>query len=136
MARFQQLSRVAIKFLNKDAANELRRLCVEDEDYLTMFETIDTMKSLGLRNDRVRYDIEFPTRNHLKVFLTKLIMKRRRQIDRDMTDLASQTNTAVISSTDYCEDKIVSHLCKNIFTPRQGKEDVNLAVKLKRSRAE
>ena len=78
------------------------------------------MRGLGFRNDKVRFDIEFPTRNHLKVFLAKLIAKRRRQLEAGLCDIASQSSTAIISSTDYCEDKVVSHLCKSVFTPRHG----------------
>ena len=78
VAIFQQLCRDSIKFLDKGAAEDLNRLCVKDEEFVQMFQLISTMKGLGLRKDRVRFDIEFPTRNHLKVFLTKLIVKRRK----------------------------------------------------------
>lgn len=85
-----------------------------------MFEVIGTMRGLGFRNDRTRFDIEFPTRNHLKVFLARLINKRRLQLEKGLTDLHSMNTTAIISSTDYCETNVVSKLCKSVFTPRQG----------------
>ena len=78
IARFQLLSKDAMKFLNKTASRELEELCVKDTDICTMFELLRSMKSLGLRNDKAKYDIEFPTRNHLKAFMMKLILKRRR----------------------------------------------------------
>ena len=79
-ARFQMLGRRAIKFYNKSAKRELAELCVRDEDICIMHELLQSMRSLGLRPNSNRYDIEFPTRNHLKVFLMKLITKRRRQL--------------------------------------------------------
>ena len=98
-----------------------------------MFDLIGTMRALGLRKNNVRFDIEFPTRNHLKVFLARLIVKRRRQLDKNLCDIHQQNSTAIISSTDYCEETVVSHLCKNIFTPRQQHtsavyHDTNLAT--------
>ena len=120
VAKFQQLGKEALKFLNKSASGELEELCVKDPDIVTMFKMIGTMKGLGLRKDTVRFDIEFPTRNHLKVFLARMIVKRRRQLEKGLCDLHLQNSTAIISSTDYCDDNVVSHLCKNIFTPRQG----------------
>ena len=57
--------------------------------------------------------------------LTKLIMKRRMQVEKGMTNLAMYNSTTIISSTDYCEENVVSHLCKNIFTPRLNEmEDI------------
>ena len=50
-----------------------------DADYVEMFKLISTMRSLGFRSEKVKFDIEFPTRNHLKVMLARLIIKRRRQ---------------------------------------------------------
>ena len=114
------MGKEALKFLNKSASGELEELCVKDPDIVTMFKMIGTMKGLGLRKDTVRFDIEFPTRNHLKVFLARMIVKRRRQLEKGLCDLHLQNSTAIISSTDYCDDNVVSHLCKNIFTPRQG----------------
>ena len=79
VAKFQQLGKEALKFLNKSASTELEELCVKDDDIVKMFNLIGTMKGLGLRKETARFDIEFPTRNHLKVFLARLIVKRRRQ---------------------------------------------------------
>ena len=86
VAVFQQLSKEAIKFLDKGAAQDLDELCVKDEEFVQMFKLISTMKGLGFRKDRVRFDIEFPTRNHLKVFLTRLIVKRRKQARLNIRD--------------------------------------------------
>ena len=77
VSRFQILRKDATKFLEKGAADTLEELCEKDEAIVQMFDLIGTMKGLGLRQDRVRFDIEFPTRCHLKVFLAKLITKRR-----------------------------------------------------------
>ena len=89
-----------------------------------MFRLLGTIKGLGFRNERVKYDIEFPTRNHLKVFLSKLIKKRRHQQEKGIYDLNVQQSTAIISSTDNCEEEIVSHLCKNMFTPRENEDNL------------
>ena len=69
-----------------------------------MFRLLGTVKGLGFRNERVKYDIEFPKRSHLKVFLAKLISKRRMQQFRGLTDLSEHNSTAIISSTDNCEE--------------------------------
>ena len=66
----------------------LHEMCVEDADFVEMFKLIDSMRSLGFRSERCKFDIEFPTRNHLKGFLARLIAKRRRQIKNDMRDLS------------------------------------------------
>ena len=97
-------------------------LCAEDADFVEMFRLIGTMRSLGFRSERCKFDIEFPTRNHLKVFLARLIAKRRRQVRNDMCDLSSQQNTSIISSTDYCDPDVVSALCKAL-SPRDRPDD-------------
>ena len=87
VAKFQQLGKEALKFLNKSANSELEELCEKDPYIVQMFELIGTMKGLGLRKDTVRFDIEFPTRNHLKVFLSRLITKRKRQMEMQIEDI-------------------------------------------------
>ena len=78
-------------------------MCVKDPDIVTMFKLIGTMKDLGLRKKKSGsttmnsatafgkkekpYDIEFPTRNHLKVFLARVIVKRRKQLEKGLCDL-------------------------------------------------
>ena len=87
VAKFQQLGKEALKFLNKSANSELEELCEKDPYIVQMFELIGTMMGLGLRKDTVRFDIEFPTRNHLKVFLSRLITKRKRQMEMQIEDI-------------------------------------------------
>lgn len=115
---FTRLGRQASKLLEKSTGAELESLCYKDPDVVEMFRLIGSIKGLGFRSEKVKYDIEFPTRNHLKVFLANLIKKRRRQQAQGLHDLSQQNSTAIISSTDNCEEQIVSHLCKNMFTPR------------------
>lgn len=125
VARFQQIGREALKYLDKGAMETLDELCARDPDIVEMFKLINTMRGLGLQRERGRFDIEFPTRNHLKVFLARLIHKRRLQSERGMCDdLINQHNIAIISSTDYCEEKIVSGLCKSVFTPRDDETNI------------
>ena len=89
-----------------------------------MFRLIGTMKGLGFRGEKARYDIEFPTRNHLKVLLAKLISKRRKQHARGLIDLTEHNSTAIISTTDHCEEQLVSHRCKNMFGQRENEENL------------
>ena len=119
VAKFQRLAKEALKLLHKGTAETLEMLCRKDADYVEMFKLIGTMRGLGFRSEGVRFDIEFPTRNHLKVFLARLITKRRRQMQVGLVDLSTQNSTAIISSTDYCDEKVVSALCKALY-PRHG----------------
>ena len=96
-------------------------MCTEDPDYSEMFKLIDTMKPMGFRSEKVRFDIEFPTRNHLKFFLAKLITKRRKQEQLGMFDPSELGTTSIISSTDFCDNKVISALCK-VMTPRDGEQ--------------
>ena len=63
--------------MDKGAKEELEKHCRKDADIIEMLKLIGTIKGLGFRSEKVKYDIEFPTRNHLKIFLAKLIKKRR-----------------------------------------------------------
>ena len=102
-------------------------MCYKDPDYVEMFKLINSMRGLGLQRETARFDIEFPTRNHLKVFLARLIYKRRLMQERGMQlDHLSMNNTAIISSTDYCEEKIVSGLCKSVFNHRESEDNQSL----------
>ena len=78
VSMFARMSKQATKMLEKSASEELENLSYKDHDIVEMFRLIGTIKGLGFRNEKVKYDIEFPTRNHLKVFLANLIKKRRR----------------------------------------------------------
>ena len=101
---FARLGKQASKMLDKGAQEQLEELCYKDPDIIEMFRLLGTIKGLGFRKEKVKYDIEFPTRSHLKVFLAKLISKRRKQQRRGLTDLSDQNSTAIISSTDNCEE--------------------------------
>ena len=126
VATFSQLSIEALKFLEKGACNQLEELCFKDPDFMQMFRLMGTLRSLGFRSEKARFDIEFPTRNHLKVFLTRLIMKRRKQRDSgllyEMLTIA-QNNTTIISSTDNCEENIISSSCKSMFSQLEAEHD-------------
>ena len=88
LAMFQRMSKQANKVLDKGAHEELDELCYKDPDIIEMFKLIGAVKGLGFRTEKVKYDIEFPTRNHLKVFLAKLIKKRRHMQVKGMYDLS------------------------------------------------
>lgn len=88
-----------------------------------MFKLLSTMRNLGFSRNTIRFDIEFPTRNHLKVMLASLIAKRRKQLKSkkliDMSDKGGRIT--LISSTDFCDKKDVSALCK-VMTLKDGEE--------------
>lgn len=89
VAKFSQLSIEALRQLEKGACKELESECGKDEDFVKMFKLMGTIRPLGLRQSNCRFDIQFPTRSHLKVFITRLIMKRRIQLSMGDTDLHS-----------------------------------------------
>ena len=124
VAKFQQLSKEALKSLNRSSAKLLHKLCKEDADFVEMFKLISTMRGLGFRSEKVKFDIEFPTRNHLKLMLARLISKRRRQVQFGMFDMSEQGSTAIISSTDFCDEKVVSALCKVMQPGESEREDL------------
>lgn len=121
VAKFQQLSKEGLKSLNRSAAKLLYKLCSEDADFVEMFKLISTMRGMGFRSEKRSFDIEFPTRNHLKVMLARTISKRRKWAQMGLFDVSDQENTSVISSTDFCDEKIVSALCK-VMTPKDGED--------------
>lgn len=48
VARFQQIGREALKYLDKGATETLDELCTRDPDIVEMFKLINTMRGLGL----------------------------------------------------------------------------------------
>ena len=64
-------------------------VCQVDEDEHIMFKMISSVKTLGIRGD-IQYDIEFPTRNQLKVFLAQHISKYRAQLKKGVIDMDSK----------------------------------------------
>ena len=116
VAKFQQLSKEVLRSLSRGAAKMLTKKCRMDPDYIEMFELINSMRGLGFRSEKARFDIEFPTRNHLKVMLARLIAKRRKQAKLGIYSMTELGSTSVISSTDFCDEKVVSALCK-VMTP-------------------
>ena len=67
----------------------MRWVCRVDEDQLIMFKTLASLRNLGIRGE-MQYDIEFPTKNQLKVFLAKKITKYRMQIRKGIIDSDSK----------------------------------------------
>ena len=91
-----KVSRISIKSLNfventeaTGGADLMRNICSIDEDQLIMFKMVSSVKPLGIRGD-IQYDIEFPTRNQLKVFLAQHISKYRAQQRRGVLDTDSK----------------------------------------------
>ena len=113
-----RLSAKALPFLEKEqkSINPFEVYAKKDPDYVEMFKLLETVRPLGLRGIRARFDIEFPVRDNLKVFLAKLISKRRMLKKHGMVDIASMSSTAIISSTDNCAGNQVSSSCKSIIS--------------------
>lgn len=80
-----------------------------------MFKLLKTLKPLGIRDNTLRPDIEFPTRNQLKCFLAKQISKERKQLRQGFLDKdGGEHQLSIISSTDFLPDTAVTSNCKTI----------------------
>ena len=123
VAKFSQLSIEALKFLEKGACTQLEELCSKDADFVQMFRLMGSLRPLGLRSANIKFDIQFPTRSQLKLFLTKLIMKRRKQLASGQIDLQAQNCISIISSTDSYGENTVSHACRNMVPMHETEQD-------------
>ena len=84
VARFGSLNwqlRKRLRDGNPD--QELQKYCIVDPDMTILFKVLGTVRPLGIWNTEgmsvnMKWPIEFPTKNQLKVFLARLIIKRRK----------------------------------------------------------
>ena len=53
-------------------------MCEVDGDQETMFKLMATLKPFGLRDNQINFEIEFPSRNQLKLYLARLVTKQRK----------------------------------------------------------
>ena len=78
IALVSQMNVNALRMLEDEEINFMQEMCEVDEDQETMFKLMETLKPLGLREENANFDIVFPSRNQLKLYLARMITKQRK----------------------------------------------------------
>ena len=98
-------------------------MCEVDEDQETMFKLMETLRPLGIRDKKTNFDIVFPSRNQLKLYLARLIAKQRKQLRQGFLDDDStepNNRKTILSSTEFMEDKVISEQSMSLYASQLG----------------
>ena len=93
-----------MQLLEDKEANYMQKMCEVDDDQEKMFKLMATLKPFGIRDKNTNFDLVFPTRNQLKLYLARLITKQRKQIRQGFLDDDSaepNNRISILSSTDF-----------------------------------
>ena len=118
-----QLSVKSVKMLEDKSRPYIQRMCEVDEDQETMFKLMETLRPLGIRDKNTKFDIVFPSRNQLKLYLARLIAKQRKQLRQGFLDDDSTepyNRKTILSSTEFMEDKVISQQSMSLYASQLG----------------